>query len=91
MDVATVNAGLVAVLAVVIAFASWRALLQTGNSAIRFIIAAFLVLAVKGAAKAYTLSSGEPESRAVEIVFSYMDLAVVALVAWPILLRRSNA
>jgi hypothetical protein len=91
VDVATVNAGLVALLAFGVAFACWRAMLHTGNPNIRYIVAAFVLLGAKSVAKSYTLSDGAPESRAVETIFSFVDLAAIGLVAWPILLRRRDA
>ena len=88
MEVAAVVAGAVGLVAAVVAFAAWRATLRSGNRAILFVVAAFGLLALKGAAKAWSLSGGEPESRNVELLFSLVDLAVVGLVAWPLLTRR---
>jgi hypothetical protein len=66
-------------------------MLHTGNRGLYFVIAAFVILGLKGIAKAYTLSSGMLETRETETVFSYMDLAAIGIIAWPILMRRRDS
>ncbi len=87
-EVAAVNVGLVAIVCGLIAAATWRAMVRTGNRHIGFVTAAFVLLALKNLAKAVLLSSAGGETSAVEIVFSVTDLVAVALIAWPLLLRR---
>jgi hypothetical protein len=86
--VVAVNAAIVATVAAVVAIASWRAMVRTGNRHIGFVVGAFALLALKGVAKAYVLAGGEGETTEMEFVFSLVDLAVVGLVAWPLLLSR---
>lgn len=77
-----VSAG-VAVVCTLIALASLRATRHTGNGSILFVGAAFGLLALKGAVKAWVLSQGT-DSFAWEIGFSLVDLAAVSLIAWPL-------
>lgn len=79
-------AAVVGTVCAVLALASWRALVRTGNRGIYFIVAAFGVLALKGFIKSLTLSTGG-ETAAVELAFSFMDLATVTFFAWPLLRR----
>lgn len=90
MDPATVsafNAGLVALLCAVIAAAAFRVLQRTGNRAIGYVVAAFVLLSLKNLAKSLTLASLGDESGWHELVFSLADLVAVALIAAPLLLR----
>lgn len=86
---AALNAGLVAVLCGIIAGATWRALLRTGNRAIGFVTIAFVLLSVKNLVKALVLASDVGEGPVLEFAFSLTDLVAVALIAWPLVLRRS--
>ena len=79
-------AAVVGTVCLLLALASWRAMLRTGNRGIYFVIAAFLVMATKGFAKSFTLSAGA-ETPDAELVFSLFDLAAVGLFAWPLLRR----
>lgn len=88
--VVTVNALAVATVSLLVAAGAWRALLRTGNGAIGYVVAAFLVLAGKNVAKAL-LWEGTGEAPAVEVAFSLLDLLVVGLIAYPLLLRRRGA
>lgn len=88
LQVAALSAGIVAVLCGAIALASWRALLRTGNGRIRLVVLAFTLLAAKNLLKSVRLASGAPESGGLELAFSLVDLAAVALIAWPLLMRR---
>lgn len=90
-EVSALNAGLVALLCAVIAAASWRAMLRTGNPAIGYVIAAFVLLSVKNLVKALTLAAVGDETGWHEFAFSLADLVAVALIAWPLLLRRGKA
>lgn len=81
---AAASAGTVAVLCGVIAFASWRAVVRTGNKRIQFVVLAFLLLSAKNVFKAVHFASGAPEDAALELVFSLVDLATVVLIAWPL-------
>ncbi len=85
---AAASAGVVAVLCGVVAFASWRAVVRTGNPRIQFVVLAFLLLSGKNLAKSIHLASGTPEDGVLELVFSLVDLAAVALIAWPLLAGR---
>jgi Fe2+ transport system protein B len=77
-------AGIVATVCAVLAFASWRALVRTGNRGIYYVVAAFALLALKNLVKAFTLgTTGETETT--ELVFSLADLGAVVLFAWPLL------
>lgn len=88
-ELAALNVGLVAVLCGLIAAATWRAVLRTGNRRIGYVTAAFALLTLKNLVKAVLLSSSGGESAAMEIAFSLTDLVAVALIAWPLVLRRS--
>lgn len=83
-----VNAAVVASVSAVVAIASWRAMVRTGNRHIGFVAGAFALLSLKGIVKAYVLAGGQGEPAELEFVFSLVDLAVVGLVAWPLLLSR---
>jgi hypothetical protein len=87
LQAAAISAGIVAVLCGAIAAASWRALVRTGNPRIRLVILAFSLLAAKNLVKSVRLASGAPESGGLELAFSLVDLAAVALIAWPLLMR----
>lgn len=89
--VSAVNAGLVALVCAVIAAASWRVLLRTGNRAIAYVIAAFALLSLKSLAKALTLASIGDETGWHELAFSLTDLVAVLLIAAPLLLRRGRS
>lgn len=91
LQVAAVSAGTVAILCGAIAFAAWRAVVRTGNPRIRFVVAAFTVLAAKNLLKSVRLAAGSPETAGLELAFSLADLAAVALIAWPLLMRRRAA
>jgi hypothetical protein len=86
-----VNAAIVATIAAIVAIASWRAMVRTGNRHIGFVTIAFALLAAKGIVKAYALAGGQQEPSYLEFLFSLVDLAVVGLVAWPLLLSRRGA
>jgi hypothetical protein len=88
LQAAAISSGTVAILCGIIALASWRALLRTGNARIRLVVLAFSLLAAKNLVKCVRLASGSPESGGLELAFSLVDLAAVALIAWPLLLRR---
>ncbi|HUR62355.1 MAG TPA: hypothetical protein VM286_08355 [Candidatus Thermoplasmatota archaeon] len=90
LQAAAVSVGLVALLCGAIAVAAWRALLRTGNTRIRNVVLAFALLAAKNLIKALHLASGSPESAALELAFSLVDLGAVALIAWPLLARRAT-
>lgn len=89
--VSAVNAGLVSLICAVIAAASWRVLQRTGNRAIGYVIAAFILLSLKSLAKALTLASIGDETGWHEFAFSLVDLVAVGLIAAPLLLRRGKA
>ncbi|GEM_PF-4606921 len=79
-----VIAGIVGTVCTLLAFASWRALVRTGNRGIYWVMAAFTLLALKSFVKAFTLgTSGETETT--ELLFSLADLGAVGLFAWPLL------
>jgi hypothetical protein len=84
---AALIAAVVATVCAILALASWRALVRTGNRGIYWVVAAFSVLALKGLVKSLTLSTGG-ESAEFELVFSLSDLLAVGLFAWPLLARR---
>lgn len=86
-DASAFTAALVGVVSAVIAVASWRALLRTGNRRITLVVVAFALLAAKNLAKALVLASGR-EGETLELLFSLADLAAVVLIALPILSRR---
>lgn len=87
LDAAALTASLVALVCAVVAAASWRALVRTGNRRIGFVVAAFALLAAKNLAKAL-LAAASLEDGAAELLFSLADLVAVALIAAPILSRR---
>lgn len=91
VEVSSVNAGLVALLCAIIAAASWRAMQRTGNRAIGYVVAAFVLLSLKNLVKALTLASLGSETGWHELAFSLADLVAVALIATPLLLRRGKA
>jgi len=88
LTVVAAAATFAALTSAVLAGASWRALLRTGNADIGWFVAAFGVLALKNAAKAYRALADVPESTLVESAFSIADLLAVALIAWPLIARR---
>ena len=90
-QVSALNAGLVALLCAVISAASWRAMQRTGNRAIGYVVAAFILLSLKNLVKALTLAAVGGETGWHELGFSLTDLVAVALIAWPLLLRRGKA
>lgn len=81
----------VATVCAVLAFAAWRALVRTGNANIGFVVAAFALMAAKALAKAFTLGALEHEGPEVELLFTLVDVTVVALFAWPILRPRRSS
>jgi hypothetical protein len=87
LQAAAISAGAVAVLCGVVAVASWRAVVRTGNPRIRLVVLAFSLLAAKNLVKSVRLASGSPEGAALELAFSLADLLAVALIAWPLLRR----
>lgn len=90
LEVSAFSAGLVALLCAIIAAASWRAMQRTGNRAIGYVVVAFVLLSLKNLVKALTLAALGEESGWHELAFSLTDLAAVALIAWPLLLRRGK-
>ena len=90
MEAAALSAGIVALLCGAIAVASWRAVLRTGNRRIQLVVAAFAILAAKNLVKALRLAADEPDSSALELVFSLTDLVAVALIAWPLFVPRRS-
>lgn len=90
-QVSSLNAGLVALLCAIIAAASWRAMQRTGNRAIGYVVAAFVLLSLKNLVKGLTLAAAGDETGWHELAFSLTDLVAVALIAWPLLLRRGKA
>lgn len=93
MSVGTVAlaAGAAALTSALVAAASWRALVRTGNQTLGWFVLAFLLLAAKSAVKSGRAFADMPDSLLAESLFSLADLAAVALVAWPIVLRRRAA
>jgi hypothetical protein len=81
---ASAIAAIVGTVCVLLAIASWRALVRTGNPRIYYVVAAFSVMALKNVAKAFTLGT-TGETPPVELLFSLADLAAVLLFAWPLL------
>jgi len=81
-----VIAAVVGTICLLLALASWRALLRTGNRGIYWVVAAFATLSFKNFVKAFTLSAGS-ETDALELIFSLLDLVAVSLFAWPLLRR----
>lgn len=88
LQVSALSAGLVALLCTVVAAASWRVLQRTGNRAIGYVVAAFVLLSLKNLVKSLTLAAVGEESGWHELAFSLTDLLAVALIATPLLLRR---
>jgi Fe2+ transport system protein B len=91
LGVPAVIAGIVATVCAVLAVASRRALVRTGNRAIHFVVLAFAVMSAKNLAKAISLGSGARESPEIELLFTLLDLSAVGLFAWPILTGGSVA
>ena len=89
-DVAALNAGLVAVVCGIIAGAAWRAMVRTGNRAIGYVVAAFILLSLKNLVKALVLASRGAEATVLEVAFSLTDLVAVALIAMPLVFRRGR-
>lgn len=84
------SAGLISGLAFLISGAAWRAMLRTGNGALAFVVAAFAVMGAKNLAKAALLLGVGDVGVPWEVAFTLCDVAVVGLVAWPVL-RRPGA
>jgi hypothetical protein len=78
------SAGLIGGLALLVSGAAWRSMLRTGNASILFVAAAFAVMGAKNVAKAVLLLTGGVGAPW-EVAFTLADLAVVGLVAWPLL------
>lgn len=83
-----VFSAIVATVCAVLALASWRALVRTGNGSIGFVVAAFALMGVKALAKALSLGLFGSEGAELELVFTLVDVTVVGLFAWPILRGR---
>lgn len=81
---AAIIAAIVGTVCVVLAVASWRALVRTGNRGIYYVIGAFGLMATKNLVKAVSLGT-TGESTTTELLFSLSDLAAVLLFAWPLL------
>ncbi|MEA3137568.1 MAG: hypothetical protein QOC71_1849 [Thermoplasmata archaeon] len=88
IEAAALIAGVVALLCGAIAVASWRAVVRTGNRRIQLVVAAFAILAAKNLVKSLRLAAHQPDSPALELVFSLVDLLAVALIAWPLFVAR---
>lgn len=86
LDAPVVIAAAVGTLCVLLALAAWRALLRTGNRGIYWVMAAFLVMALKSFVKALTLGT-TGETPLEELIFSLMDLVTAGLFAWPLIVR----
>lgn len=86
-DASALTAALVGLVSAVVAVASWRALVRTGNRRIALVVVAFALLAAKNLAKSLLLASGR-DDEGLELLFSLADLAAVVLIAVPILSRR---
>lgn len=90
LDAPVAIAAIVGTLCALLALASWRALVRTGNRGIYWVVAAFLVMSAKNFAKALTLgTTGETPTE--ELLFSMADLATAGLFAWPLLVRMGAA
>lgn len=85
---AVANASVVATLAAAVSIGAWRAMLRTGNSSITLVALAFAILAAKNAAKAVLLVQLTAVPTALEALFGLADVAMVGLIAWPLLARR---
>lgn len=83
--IAVVNASVVAALSAAVSAGAWRAMLRTGNSRITLVAIAFAILAAKSVAKAAFLLSEGRVPATVEIAFGVADVAMVGLIAWPLL------
>jgi hypothetical protein len=86
--VALAGTGVVTLLAFAVSGASYRAMLRTGNRAVGFVALAFLLLGAKSAVKASYLLRDVAVPTGTEILFTLADVAMVALIAWPLLARR---
>lgn len=82
------SAGLIGGLALLISGAAWRSMLRTGNGSLLFFAAAFAAMGAKNVAKVALLVSRGDVPAAWEAAFTLADLAVVGLVAWPLLAGR---
>lgn len=89
MNGVVVVAGLVGVVSLGIAGGAWRGLVRTGNRTMGFVLAAFVLIAVKNLAKATFLVGGFEDTQAREMIFSLMDLGAVVIIAWPMVGMRS--
>ncbi len=90
--VPAVISAIVAAMCGLLAYASWRALVRTGNGSIGYVVAAFALMGAKSLAKALSLGLLGAEGPELELLFTLVDVTVVGLFAWPILRpRRTNA
>jgi hypothetical protein len=80
----------VAGIALIVAAASWRALLRTGNRSILYVAAGFAVFALKSTVKGVGLVAGAGDTYPLELAFSLLDLLAVALIAWPLWAGRQG-
>lgn len=85
--VTALGAGLVALLSFVVSGAGYRAMVRSGNPALGYVIAAFLVLGAKNVVKLAFLVGVGSVPYAWEVAFVGADVATVTLVAWPFLRR----
>lgn len=88
MNGVVVVAGLVSMVSLVVAGGAWRGLVRTGNKTMGFVLGAFVLIAVKNLAKATFLIGGFENTQTREMIFSFMDLGAVILIAWPMVVMR---
>lgn len=75
----------VASIALVLAIIAYRARLRTDNQSLWFLVGAFGLMAIKGVLVAVALPTHLIGHENLELVSALFDLAVVGLIAWPLL------
>lgn len=82
---------LVGLVAVALAVLALRARARSGSRNLAFVAAAFLVFAVKSAFSAYNVQTHVIAHDLIELGLSLFDLAILALLVLPLLLKADHA
>jgi heme/copper-type cytochrome/quinol oxidase subunit 4 len=82
---ASVIVFVVSAIALLLTFIAFRAMRRTESRRLRFVVAAFALFAVKGVVVGTALLTEAIQHEHLEVVSAVFDLAVVALLFYPIL------
>jgi uncharacterized membrane protein len=82
------TSAVVALLALAFSVMAFRAYAKRGNSAMRWVGAAFLVFAVRNVFSAFNVLTDVIHHGTVELILSLFDLALMLILLTPLVLRR---